>query len=989
MTQRLSQRSFPPVFSALCYILFATLFSSSAEAIGDPDLDYHTISTPNFHVHYHDGIEGLARRSAIIAEEAHQVLSPLLDWKPGRPVHMLVTDDRDSANGFARVFGRNFITIYAKPPTPENNLGYFDDWLRVLIYHEYVHILHIDTKTGIPDWYNRVFGKQYHPNSVLPRWYKEGVAIYYESHSTGRGRAHSPIFRMWLRTAALDDEFFTLGQATGLPFEWPSGTGPYLYGAFFIDYLGRTQGENYIRDFNHLYGDRPIPFAMQYITQDITGSSLDDHWQGFVTEAMAEARARQVAVRAAGKTELEILTDGGGRNRYPVIRPGEVPEVTFQRTNLSEHPVYATMPRSGAEPIPIRDADGGRGRAAWSPDGRTMYFARIEPHKNYYSFADIFSYTPETGVLRRLTEADRAREPDISPDGTEMVHVRIRAGSMELVRRPLANPSREEVLLGRNDWAPEEDGHWQQISTPVYTPDGEGVVFSWWRADRRQRDLFLYRFDTGQWQNLTDSPAHDIDPSFGPDGYLYFTSNVDDIFNIHAMDIDTGQVWQVSNVLRGVFHPQVTPDREWIYVYTYTHRGFELARFRHPQRFTRPDGRPTERNAPKIAFPEQNLPGLDDPQPYRPWRWMAPMFFSPDFGVISEGAGLGATVRGYDPVEHHHYTASAGFTTGPDFTDRGLNIGGRYRYTGGVFNVTTTLRMQDLLRSERLFTASQYVPYIERRYRGSLELSYPIRLYDGSFSLGVGYDLTFAQERRRGEYLHEPGDLSPEFPDLGFLNEFSFRLSYSNLNRYAQSISVERGVSGGISTGLQLPQLGHDESSISLNYNLSFFRPNPFVERHVFALRLRGAINRSSTRAHRLYSIGGHSPHDVLTSTIFQDPRGGFPIRGYPIGATRGDQYQVWKLEYRFPLREFDRGFSTTPLFIRNLKGALFVDTGAAFTGHLTHAIQQEFRTGVGAEIQLDTIIGFAQSNSFRLGHARGLNEDGISDWYLFFGGSF
>ncbi len=993
MTLSSAQRPSSLFASALLCLFSILLMTTPAQAIDDPDLDYYTISTPNFYVHYHDGIEDLARRSAIIAEESHEVLSPLLDWKPGGRVHMLITDDRDTANGFARVFGRNFITIYAKPPTPENNLGYYDDWLRVLIYHEYVHILHIDTKTGLPDWINRVIGKQYHPNTVLPRWYKEGVAIYYESHSTGRGRVQSPIFRMWLRTAALDDELFSLGQSTGLPFEWPSGTGPYLYGAFFIDYLGRTQGENYIRDFNHRYGERTIPFAMQYITDEITGGTLDDHWEGFIAETKGEAVARKVAVEAAGKTQLELLSDGGGRNRYPVIRPDGSQDVTFLRADLTQHPVFASLSHSDAghdgAAVPIRDADGARGRPAWSPDGETIYFSRSEPHENVYTFTDLFAYTPSTGRLRRITHGDRAREPDISPDGKEMVHVRNRAGTMELVRRPLITPDREEVLLGRHDWEPEEDGHWQQISTPVYTPDGDGVVFSWWRADRRQRDLYLYRFDTEEWEKLTDGPTHDMDPSFGPDGLLYFTSNVDDIFNIHAMDLDTGEVWQVSNVVRGVFHPQVTPDGEWIYVYTYTHRGFEIARFRHPQQLTREDRRPVERNSPKIAFPEQTYPGVDYPQPYRPWRWMQPMFFSPDFGVISDGAGFGGTIRGYDPVEHHEYTVSGAYTTGPSFGDGGLNLGARYRYSGGAFNITTGARTQNVLRSERIVAGSEFVPYIERLSRANVDIAYPIRLHEGSFSLRLGYDVEYSTERERADFRHEPGDIRPEEPELGFLNELSFGISYSDLSRYPHSVSTERGVSAGTSVGLQSPQLGHRDSNVNLTYNLNFYRPNPLVDRHVFALRLRGAINRSATRANRLYSIGGHAPQDVLTSTIFQDPRGGFPIRGYPPAVTRGDQYQVWKLEYRFPLMEFDRGFSTTPLFLRNLKGSVFVDSGAAFSGHLSDAITDEFRTGIGAEIQLDTVIGFYETNRFRLGHARGLNEDGISDWYLFFGGSF
>lgn len=981
-----SFQRFISAIAALLCSLVVLLFSPSAEAIDDPALDYYTITTPHFHVHYYDGLEDLARRAAIAAEESHEILSPLLDWEPASRTHMLVTDHLDRANGFARIFGRNFITIYGKPPVPEGVLGYYDDWLRVLVYHEYVHILHLDTNPGPAQWLNRIIGKQYHPNSVLPRWYVEGIAVYLESVRTGRGRVDSPLFRMWLRTAALDDDLFSLGKATGLPFQWPSGTGSYLYGAFFIEYMAQEHSENFIRDFNHEYGRRVIPFAMNHITREITGEDLDEHWDGFIASAKAEAEAKKASVEARGQTQLHYLTDGGGRNRYPVTRPNTRGEVTFHRADLTEHRVFASVSTSGGPHREIRDADGAAGPSAWSPDGKTLYFSRSETERGVYNYQDLFAYTPETGDLERLTVSDRAREPAISPDGTDMVHVRNRQGSMELVRRPLDAIDNDEVLVGRHDWPAREDGHWQQISNPVYTPEGDAVVFSWWRLDRRQRDLYRYDFDTGEVEPLTDSPAHDIDPHFGPDGLLYFASNVDDIFNIHAMDVDTGEIWQVSNVLRGVFNPQITPDKNWIYVYTYTHRGFEIARFRHPQRLRHADRRAEPTNNPRIRYPEPRPEGLDDPQPYSARPWMRPMFFEPDMGVVSGGVGVGASLRGYDPVEHHEYTLSGGWTTGPSFTDQGANLGLQYRYTGGAFNITTRARMQDFPRTRGMVGASQDIPFIERQYRGDLSLSYPIRVHDHRFSLSSSFRLEYATVRERAEFEHEPGDITPRQPDLGFFNELRFGLSYSNQSRYPHSISVERGVTASSSIGLQHPSLGHPDSAITYSYSGSFFQPNPLVDRHVFALQLRGAINRSATGQQRQYAIGGLSPQDVLQSTIFQEPRRGFPLRGYPPGLLRGDQYQVWKLEYRFPLLDFDHGFSTMPVFFRNLKGSVFADTGAAFNGHLVDA---DFVTGVGAEIQLDTILGYQMLNSFRLGYARGLNEGGISDWYLLFGGGF
>ncbi len=982
---RPSGLTFLSALLGLMLVVIVGAVPQTAAALDDPALNYHTITTDHFYVHYYDGLEGLARRTAIAAEESHEILAPLLDWVPAARTHVLVTDKLDTANGFARVFGRNFITIYGMPPQADSVLGYFDDWLRVLMYHEYVHILHLDTNLGWGRWLNRVVGKQYHPNAVLPRWYIEGIAVYLESYRTGSGRVQSPLFRMWLRTAALEDSLFTLGQSTGVPIHWPSGSGAYLYGAFFMDYLVRQNGENYIRDFNHRYGERLIPFALQGITRELTGHTLDEHWEGFTAEALGEATARQVVVEAMGRTPLEMLTDGGGRSRYPVAHPGR--GVTFHRSDLTSHPYFETVTASGDRTHRVYDGQAAAGPSAWCPEGETFYFSRSNITRNVYNYQDLFSYRPSTGEFEQLTRGDRAREPAVDPAGERLVHVRNRAGSMELVLRSFEEFEDERVLLGRDDYPHEEDAHWQQISRPVFTPDGESVVFSWWRLDRRQRDLFLVEIESGEIRQLTDSPAHDMDPSFGPDGMLYFTADVDGIFNVHAMDIESGQIWQVSNVLNGVFSPVVSADGRWIYVHTYTYQGFEIARFRHPRRFLHSDRRPAERTRPLIAYPEPRPEGLDSPQPYRPWPWLMPMTLLPEAGIVSGGSGLAATVSGYDPVEHHNYTLSGGVTTGPYFSDPRGNLGLSYRYNGAPVGLNLVGRFQDIPRTQRFVAESRFIPYVERQWLGRVGLSYPLRYLSHRVSLSGSFQVEHMDYRERPEPEHEPGDIRPTEPAMGFFNQVSFAATYAYLFRYPMSISTERGVSVGAGLSLQHPSLGSQENSVTLSYNADFYHPNPVLDRHVFALRVRGAIMRSADRAQRRYTIGGLTPQDVLTSVIFQDSRRGFPLRGYPAGLMQGGQYQVWKMEYRFPIFDFDQGFSTVPLFVRGLKGSLFLDTGTAYDGFLPDA---RFRTGVGGEMQLDAILGYYASNSLRLGFARGLDpEEGLSEFYLIFGAGF
>jgi hypothetical protein len=83
---------------------------------------------------------------------------------------------------------RNAIQVNATGPSSFTELDDHEDWLYGLVAHEYTHILHIDTMSGLPTIYNKIFGKTWAPNQILPRWIIEGIAVYEESKRSAGGR---------------------------------------------------------------------------------------------------------------------------------------------------------------------------------------------------------------------------------------------------------------------------------------------------------------------------------------------------------------------------------------------------------------------------------------------------------------------------------------------------------------------------------------------------------------------------------------------------------------------------------------------------------------------------------------------------------------------------------------------------------------------------------------------------------------------------------
>ena len=980
---------------AIALALFvATLLAapSRAHALDDPSIAYETITTPHFEVHYADGLDDLGRRVAMICEEAHEVLTPIMDWVPAARTHVFVSDRLDTANGSAQVYGRNAINFFGMPPESDSVLGYYDDWIRILVYHEYVHILHLDTIGGIPSAINAIFGKIYPPNQLMPRWYIEGLATYHESARTGTGRVNSALYQMWLRAELLREQgTLTLGQATNTITRWPFGSVAYLFGSFFLTWVSERHGESFLNEFNHLMGSRLIPYSMNQAARSLSGETWDELWQLWIAQAQQSARATQSAVQARGETALEFLTTKGGESKFPRVRPAH-DEVSYFHNDMRSHPDFSSTSTKALERRTLFEVDAAAASSNWSPTGRHLIYSRRTISQNIYRYEDLFLWDSSTRTEVQLTQKERAREAAFSPDGKRVAYVRMRGGTMELVERGFGEggwQGSERVLISGKSWTWDDDRHWQQLATPAYAPDGKSIVFSWWRQDLRQRDLWRYHLDGAPGERLEAlmrDEAMDLDPHFGPDGLLYFSSDRSGIYNIHAMDLKTRERWQISEVLFGAFSPQVSPDGKWVYVGTYTSRGYDIARFARPTAPVSAAPR-AEREASWRHYPELSTAGWAHAD-YTPRLWLKPLFITPSFETSSLGySQAGVSVQGYDPLGRHGYVLSTSLIHDSSFDRTWANLALSYQFGGAPVAMGVGASRGTYLATRGLFAESTFIPYLERQHAARLVMAYPFASTRDTLTLSWGYTLDYRDYAFRPQINPEPGDLEPFEPELGWFNEASLGLSYSLLERYPYSVSLERGVSTSFNASVRSKALGSDYESLTLTYSVFGFAPLPKLERHALALSAVGGYITSDFRQRLQFSVGGNPTQNVLQSAIFQGGSSSLVVRGYPRVVARGSKYLVSSAEWRFPLLELNRGFSTTPFYLRQLKGRLFLDAGSAYSGFLADA---DLLMGTGGEILLTTLFGYYLGGTFRLGYARGLlGEDAQHDVYFLYGGGF
>ena len=125
---------------ALVVFLLCCLYAHPSNG-ADPRLEWRTLESTHFRVHYHQLGTAFATRATAILEEAYEVLTRSYGWEAwDDPIHVVCTDQVDGANGIASTLPYDLITLFAFAPEADTDLGLYDDWLRLLIYLSLIHI---------------------------------------------------------------------------------------------------------------------------------------------------------------------------------------------------------------------------------------------------------------------------------------------------------------------------------------------------------------------------------------------------------------------------------------------------------------------------------------------------------------------------------------------------------------------------------------------------------------------------------------------------------------------------------------------------------------------------------------------------------------------------------------------------------------------------------------------------------------------------------
>jgi hypothetical protein len=636
---------------------------------------WKTLKTEAFTVFYPSGREQEAKEVLEVLEYYRGYAGDLVG-SPLRRVAVVLEDIGMQSNGLTSpVFHR--ILLFRSPPS-EGELGYHQNWWRLVGVHEYTHWRHLSAARGFPGFLTMLFGNTMVPGDYTPGWLKEGICVVAESGTSPyEGRLNEGLFDAYATILAQRGSLPSIVQATYNMDVFPGSTGLRLFGGQFVEFLIGKFGRERVSDFFVHYSASILSYlspalpaaGLDRSARKVFGESIRSLWLEWQLELMRRG--------VSFKRPEGALTDHGWWLRSPVYENGDL---YYQRSFAVKASPFS---KTWQYQLMHLEAKSGRTRVLLRSSAPFSGPMRVRSGKLYYAVQELeggydnhtYNRLGYTSVLYsrdlidgqgsrrggdRLAAGGRSRrlftEPfrtfEVLADGTiltavdrqdafgSVLRLHDQGGTSEpllvtdLLVSDIVADARNLFVAARADW---ENTRIYRITIPGWSGSGESL------AGVNPAEVHL--------EPLHDTPFQEAELCLA-EGRLFYSATYGARRTLYEYEIDTAAVYRgvASDFARS---PAWDADSGTLYYIGLDTEGEDLYREKALRRtFTVPGEEPTAGAEPGVPSPgELEIPDaairrggyFDNLASLRP-RTLVPVFTLDPYTLTYEaGAGIAGT----------------------------------------------------------------------------------------------------------------------------------------------------------------------------------------------------------------------------------------------------------------------------------------------------------------------------------------------------------
>ncbi|GEM_PF-2140925 len=881
----------------------------------EPDLEWRTIKSEHFFIHFPIGYESVASKVSTLCEEVYYPISKSLNYYPG-PTHVVIQTRTDFPDGVVSNLPWRMELFITEPQA--NIIGSRADWLKILITHEFTHIVQLRKRKGLSSLtypflgdYNAIWGQ------ITPRWFLEGYAILNETRFTTGGRGRNAYH--WMQFAApvhkgnpwrLYNTNFSSRKKV------PQKNMKYVTGYYLTNYIARQ--------------NKP----------EIWSKILDSYTRfpiiGFNRSIKSETGKNSITLYNELLSQFEVdSSEKNDNNPGNFWRLSKFPEdqysprwidkdnIMVYRKSYDDLQEISIINRSGTvrriEQRMLAKINNG-----FSIGKELLVTSELFPHLRFSAtvYSDLKLYDLTTKKERLLTHNARVYCPDLSPDKSQVVAVQTALPTTNLIKVSLNNGKIDTLLNIPNG----------TILNPRWSPDGQWIAFALKDRSNRQ-NIAIINSQTLQWRYLyTPDNNHDNNPCWTPDGrFVLFASDRSGVYNIWAVDIYSGRRWMVTNSDLGAFTPDVSPQGNELAYSAYTNNGFKLATISlDSSSWTSENNIHYTNNLPHTEniSPSDNNIKISNSKitDYQPWKQIfKPQGWFPFLFRSEAGTSLGLFASSEDALHRHYWRGILGFP---------IN---NLPFTASVYY---TYRRWWLVPDIKLFSLPERVlsqgGAIWRRIQGiELSLSLPLTLEKNVYQTYFRPYLSLVKHTR---YYPEQNNFQRNEKYNGIQLGFNF----SRASRTIRDIVPHKAIFFTAFMDWSNPVMGSDYSASQFTGVLKTYLPT-FIAHHKLEIT---------------------EQYKKRAGDFFYAAAGSTPI-GY------GDDYKRnqlrIKLAYILPLAYLEFPIPLLPVFADYINATIFYDWGTGWDNEINRKRiipQAKYSKG----IQITVMNYIFQKFKFRLG---------------------